>query len=302
MIGSRSAARNMCSVRHRPMPCAPRIAALAGVALGVGVGAHLDVAGGDRVGPRQQRLELGRRLGARRVERRPRYTLPVLPSIVISSPASQHRAAPMRTASPSMCDLAGADDGRDPPPAGDDRGVADHAAAGGEDAARRLHAEHVVGRGLGTHEDHRLAAVAGLHRRVGGEHDAPLAAPGRGRQAGGDRLGVDVVGEAGVEELGQVVGPDRVDRRGDRGAGADRRPRRWTAAVIRCARSPLMPGETSHAQARAPHRTSRTAERSNATLRHAAASSSGLTSLQNRSIVRLASSNVMSPIGIWSTM
>ncbi len=78
----------------------------------------------------------------------------------------------MRTPVAVDLHLAGADDGRDPPAAGDDRGVAHHAAAGGEDAARRLHAEHVVGRGLGTHEDHRFAPVAGLHRRVGGEHDA----------------------------------------------------------------------------------------------------------------------------------
>ena len=144
----------------------------------------------------------------------------MLPSIVISSP---ERSSTVAEAGDAALDvqLGGADHGGDAPAAGDDGGVADHAAASGEDALRRLHAEHVVGGGLGADEDDVLAAVAGLHRLVGRHRDAPARGAGRGRQAGGERCRVDAGGEAGVEELLEVVGSDGVDRRGDRGPRTD---------------------------------------------------------------------------------
>ena len=53
----------MCSVRHSPMPSAPKSAGVGGVLAGVGVGAHAELALADRVGPAEDRVELGRRLG-----------------------------------------------------------------------------------------------------------------------------------------------------------------------------------------------------------------------------------------------
>ena len=68
--------------------------------------------------------------------------------------------------------------------------------------SRRLHAEHVVGCGLGAHEDDVLAPVAGFHRLVGGHGDAPARRTGRRRQAGGQQLAFGVViVEAGVQVL-----------------------------------------------------------------------------------------------------
>ena len=85
----------------------------------------------------------------------PSKTSPVRPSIVMTSPArgSGRRTRPRRreTSMPGR-----PDDRRDPPAAGDDRGVAGQPAAGRQDAGRRGHPVDVVGRGLGPDEDRRL--------------------------------------------------------------------------------------------------------------------------------------------------
>ena len=56
MAGMRSASKNMCSVRHRPMPSAPNFAGLGGVVGGVRVGADLQAA--VLVGPAHDPAEL----------------------------------------------------------------------------------------------------------------------------------------------------------------------------------------------------------------------------------------------------
>ena len=56
-------------------------------------------------------------------------------------------------------------------PARDDGGVRRHAAVRGEHALRLDHAVDVVGRRLPADEDHRLAGLAALLRRVGVEDD-----------------------------------------------------------------------------------------------------------------------------------
>ena len=66
--GSRSSPKNMCSVRQRPMPCAPNSRAFAASSGVVGVRAHLQPA--HVVGPAEDRLEV--LVDLRRDERRPR--------------------------------------------------------------------------------------------------------------------------------------------------------------------------------------------------------------------------------------
>ena len=65
----------------------------------------------------------------------------------------------------------GADDGGGAPATGDDRGVADQAAAGGEDALADHHPVDVLGAGLAADEDHLLAPLGGRFGVVGGEVD-----------------------------------------------------------------------------------------------------------------------------------
>ena len=110
-IGRRSSARNMCSVRQRPMPSAPRRRGVVGVGSVVGVCAHPEAARADLVGPRQQRLELGRRARRRTARSAPRTTIPEVPSIEMTSP-SWTTTPP--TVKRSLADTqgVGADDGR----------------------------------------------------------------------------------------------------------------------------------------------------------------------------------------------
>ena len=106
---------------------------------------------------------------------------------------------------------------------------------------RRLHAEHVVGGGLGADEDDVLACVAGGHRIVGGEDDLAARRPGRSGQPLAERLGVVAGGEADVEELAaSSAGFDAVERSGDGEAVAWPRRLRWTAVAMVRARSPGM--------------------------------------------------------------
>ena len=61
----RLASKNMCSVRHRPMPSAPNCARHAAIVGRFGIGAHLHPA--DAVGPDHQRAEIARQF---RLDRR----------------------------------------------------------------------------------------------------------------------------------------------------------------------------------------------------------------------------------------
>ena len=79
---------------------------------------------------------------------------------------------------------------------------------------RHLHAENVVRRRLGTHEDHRLVGLGGADRRIGGEHDASRRRAGGRGQPLPDRLDVVVGIERHMEELGEFTRCDRVQRVG----------------------------------------------------------------------------------------
>ena len=79
--------------------------------------------------------------------------------------------------------LAGADDAGDAELAGDDRGVAGHAAGVGDDRRRAAHQRHPVGRGHVGDEDLAVVQLVGVRQRAEITRTAPLAAPGRGAEA-----------------------------------------------------------------------------------------------------------------------
>jgi hypothetical protein len=83
--------------------------------------------------------------------------------------------------------VAGARDAGPAHAARHDGGVAGHAAPGGDDAARGVHAVDVLGRGLFAHQDHGLAGGGGLFGGVAVEDDLAGGRAGRGRQALGDQ-------------------------------------------------------------------------------------------------------------------
>ena len=187
---------------------------MAGVALGVGVDAHLHVPVGDDVRPGQQRVELWRRRGARRGEQAGEDPArrPVDGDLVAGLELLGSDRHPVTVDG----DVSGADDGGDAPTVGDDGGVAHHAAPCGEDAVRHLHAEHIVRCRLRPHEDHAHSGVGSRDRLVRGQDDPPAGCPWRCRQPLAQRL--DVVGrsQAFVEELRQLVRLDGVQCGGDR--------------------------------------------------------------------------------------
>ncbi len=104
----------------------------------------------------------------------------------------------------------GADDGGCSPTAGDDGGVADEAAAGGEDALRRHHAVDVLGARLVAHEDDLDALGRGRRGGVGVEVDGADGGAGRGGQTLGDQLAG--AGELRVQHLVEVVAGDALQR------------------------------------------------------------------------------------------
>ena len=68
-IGRRSSPRNMCSVRHRPMPSAPNCRALVASGPLSALARTAELALPHLVGPAEDGLELGRRLGRRQRDR-----------------------------------------------------------------------------------------------------------------------------------------------------------------------------------------------------------------------------------------
>ncbi len=103
------------------------------IALGVGVGANLHVAGGDGVGPGQQRVQFGWRRGAGSRQRTGIDTAGA--AVDRDLVAGPHHEVADRDLVTFDVDVGGTDDGRDPPAVCHDCCVADHAATRGEDAA-----------------------------------------------------------------------------------------------------------------------------------------------------------------------
>ena len=198
----RSPSKNMCSVRHRPMPTAPNAIAFC-VCSGVSalVRTLMRVACSHHFISCWKLLNFSVFFAASSpssspatisdgaVLTWPAKTLPAVPSIDIQSPSLNvlavdgHRARVIvhfhrgRAADADLAHLPG-----------HERRVRRHAAAGGENAFGGNHAAEIFRRRLDAHEQHRLALVRRGHRAIGVEIDPAGRRARTGRQTGGDRL------------------------------------------------------------------------------------------------------------------
>ena len=180
---------------------------------GVGVGADPEVA--DRVGPVEQlgeraaelggdhRRRAGDHLAAGAVERDAR-------AFAEDAAVGAGQDAVVRV----EAELAGADDARQPDAAGDDGGVAGHAAAHGQDAAGGVHAADVLGAGLEAGEDRRLVLGGGGLGGLGGEDEAPGGGAGAGGEAGGEDVARRGRVDLRVQVLDQAARVDAQERLG----------------------------------------------------------------------------------------
>ena len=177
----------MCSVRHSPMPSAPKPARAARVLGRVGVGAHAERA--QLVAPAEHGVEARVDVRRRRAARRRCVIAPVVPSIAIRSPSRRTRS-PTRTSRAwrSIVQVGGAGDRGAAHPARDERGVRGLAALGGEDALGGVKARDVVGLGERAHEDDIAAVLGGRHRLRRREDDRALGRARRGGDAARDDL------------------------------------------------------------------------------------------------------------------
>ena len=208
-MGSRSSARNMCSVRHRPIPSAPCRRALA-------ASGPLSALARTPRWPARTRSAHPRMVSNSGgvspsvTGTWPSTTVPLVPSTEIQSPS-------LTTVSPTANDDArdahrlGADHRRLAPAPGHHGGVADQAAPGGEDALGGQHPVHVLGRGLAADQHHLLAPLGRGLGVVGGQVDPADGGAGRGAEAPGQHR-VARPGELGVEHLVEVLAGDPLER------------------------------------------------------------------------------------------
>jgi hypothetical protein len=80
----------------------------------------------------------------------------------------------------------------------DHRRMGGHAAPGGEDALRRMHAVDVLGRGLDADQDHVAALRLEGFGILGGEHDLARRGARRGRQPGRQDLALGIGIDGGM--------------------------------------------------------------------------------------------------------
>ena len=205
---SRSSPKNMCSVRHSPIPSAPNDRARAASS---GVSAFA--------------LTPSRRNSSAQASTW-RKSSPIS-GVIKRDVIDRHRAAravdrdrvalgELRGPYPSDPSLdvdlkcRGAGHARPAHAPSDEGRVRGLSARGGEYAAGCVKAGHVVGAGEWPHEDHGLAFACAAHRLLGAEHDRPLCRAGRGRDAAGEHF----VARVGVEHrMEQGLERPRVDRR-----------------------------------------------------------------------------------------
>ena len=163
-----------------------------GVQRGLGVGADLQAA--HLVGPAHQGLEVAGQFGLDHRHGAVQHL--ALGAVNGDDLAGLEGAAARGEDALGLVDvdLAGAGDAGPAHAARHDGGVAGHAAAGGDDAARRMHAVNIFGAGFLAHQDDRFAQTRHALGLVGVEDDLAGRGAGRGRQAGGDhgarRIGV----------------------------------------------------------------------------------------------------------------
>ena len=174
-----------------------------GVGSVVRVGPDLELALPDLIRPREDRLELLRRLaGAQRDRSENDLTGGAVERDHV---AFAHREAVRRERLAVDLHGFGADDRGDAPAARDDGRVAHEPAAGGEDALGHLHAVHVFRARLAAHEHDLLAAVRGISGVVRGEVRAADGCARRCRETSGDDREV-FPRELRVQDLVEMLG------------------------------------------------------------------------------------------------
>ena len=197
--GMRSASKNMCSVRQRPMPSAPNLRA---VSASSGVSA------------------LARTFMRRTASAQPISSAKSPPSggSTIFTAPTQHlalgavdgddvallqdaRADADRAAFGVDLQRAGAAHARTAHAARDDGGVRGHAAARRDDGLGGVHALDVFGAGLDADEDDGHALGRERYRVGRLEHDLADGGAGRGRQALDEDIAHGVVGDGGMQQL-----------------------------------------------------------------------------------------------------
>ena len=164
----------------------------AGVQRRLGVGADLEAA--HAVGPAHQGLEVA---GQLRLDHRHGAVQHLALGAVDGDHVASREGASARGEGPRRLvdvDLAGAGHAGTPHAARHHGGVAGHAAARGDDAARRVHAVDVLWAGLLAHQDHGVAGLGHTLGLVGVEHHLAGRGARRGRQArrdhGARRVGI----------------------------------------------------------------------------------------------------------------
>ena len=202
----RSASKNICSVRQRPIPSAPNSRA---VRQSSGVSALARTPSRRFLSAQAIKVPKSPTSSGWTVGTAPSMTSPEAPSMVITAPSAMSWP-------PTRIRLRLVVDGehpraRDAGPAhaaGDDGGVAGHAAARGQYALGRVHAVNVLGAGLDPDQDHLLAGRRPFLGGVGVEHRLAAGGAGRGGQALGDDLAVGLGIERGMEQLVERGGID----------------------------------------------------------------------------------------------
>ncbi len=165
--GRRSGARNMCSVRHSPMPSAPRRRAFSASSPVSALARTASLPLRTWSAHSQDHVELGRRL--RVLEQHRAEHDGAGGAVERDDVALVHHD--VADAEPVAGDLhrLGTDDRRRSPATGDDGGVRHETAAGGQDALGDHHAVDVFGARLVAHEHDLLAPLGGVGRFVSGE-------------------------------------------------------------------------------------------------------------------------------------
>ena len=208
MAWMRSSSKNMCSVRQRPMPSAPkeRAARASGGVSALARTRHAPAL----VGPAHERAEIA---GKFRLHHRHGAGQHLAGRAVDGDDvALPEDAAGNAELAGGVVDAhaAGARHARNAHAAGNDGGMAGHAAARGQDAFGRMHAVDIFRAGLDAHQDDLATERLQRFGIFGGEHDLAGRRPRRSRQAGADDIAAGVGRDGRMQQL---VERGRIDAR-----------------------------------------------------------------------------------------
>ena len=226
----RSSSKNICSVRHSPMPSAPNLTATRASA---GVSALARTPSLRTLSAQPISVANSPDSCGSIIATLPASTWPVEPSTVMKSPCLKV-CPPAVMVRLGIVDphRAGAGNAGLAHAARHHRRVRGHAAARGENAFGGVHAVDVFRRGFDPHQNDFWPSALSCVGLVGGEHDLARRRAGRGRQAGGDHLALGVGIDGRMQQL--------IERQPDRRAAP---PRSWRSGLHwrvrpRCAAPP----------------------------------------------------------------